>query len=84
MPNNKDYVLIDNENIITFDESLNLTGQLEYFDAPSKEGWGRKPLLRADQPGDIVVLEGVARKGDYVTWTRTYPYNERDKLPERI
>ena len=48
------------------------------YTSPTKEGWGRKPLLRPDQPGDIVVLEGVARKGDYVTWTRTYLYDERD------
>ena len=25
----------------------------------------------------IVVLEGVAKLGDYVKWLRVYPYNDR-------
>ena len=76
MPHNKDYILVDNERMATVCET---TKELEYFDAPTIEGWGRKPALGDYQPGDIVVLEGVARKGDYITWTRTYLYDEREK-----
>ncbi len=81
IPNNADYVLINNEKIATVHET---TGQLEHFDAPTKEGWGRKPLLRNDQPGNIVVLEGVANKGDYIVWTKTYSYNDGFLYQENI
>ena len=89
IPHNKDYVLLSNKYMITFvdtDADVSTPNISETY-APYMEGWGRHPALHKydSKAGEkIVVLEGVARLGDYVTWTRVYPYDEREKYEKQI
>ena len=88
IPNNRDYILWNDRVIITVVD-FNNDGVINHRDSgsrsssysPTIELWGRYPALHHNsQAGDrVVVLEGVARMGDYVTWTRTYLYDERNK-----
>ena len=77
IPNDKDYVLVQDYQLWTYDSG----GFTSNVTSPEYEGWSRNHDEILDYSGIgtpiRVILEGVARLGDYVKWTRVYPYNER-------
>ena len=89
IPHNKDYVLNSNESIVTIGEHDGGSSALinpYYNESPTIEGWGKHPALHSDsQAGEkVVVLEGKARIGDFITWTRFYLYDDREKYEKQI